>query len=44
MGTQMLRNVRHSLRVISSRRTDRLSPVARVCLANVNRANASNER
>jgi hypothetical protein len=44
MGTQMLLNVRHSLRVISSRRKDRLSPVARVCLANVNRANASSER
>ena len=44
MGTQTLRNVRYSLRVISSRRNDRLSPVARVCLANVNRANASNER
>jgi len=41
MGTQMLRDVRHSLRVISSRRDGALSSVARVCLANVNRANAS---
>ena len=44
MGTQMLRDVRHSLRVISSRRADPLSSVARICLANVNRANASNGR
>lgn len=44
MGTQMLRDVRQSLRVISSRRTDPLSAVARKCLANVNRANASNGR
>ena len=44
MGTQMLRDVRQSLRVISSRRTDPLSAVARNCLANVNRANASNGR
>jgi len=44
MATEMLRDVRHSLRVISSRRNDALSPVARVCLANVNRANASNQR
>ena len=44
MGTEMLRNVRHSLRVISSRRNDPLSSVARVCLADVNRANASNPR
>jgi len=44
MGTEMLRDVRHSLRVISSRRSDRLSSVARICLANVNRANASKQR
>jgi len=44
MGTQTLGNVRHSLRVILSRRNDALSPVARVCLANVNRANASGVR
>jgi len=44
MGTEMLRDVRHSLRVISSRRNDPLSSVARICLANVNRANASNGR
>jgi len=44
MEPQMLRSVRHSLRVISSRRTDSLSSVARICLANVNRANASNGR
>jgi hypothetical protein len=44
MGTEMLRDVRHSLRVISSRRNDALSSVARVCMANVNRANASNQR
>ena len=42
MAPEMLRDVRHSLRVISSRRDDALSSVARVCLANVNRANASN--
>src|SRR5262249_10189355 len=41
MGTEMLRDVRHSLRVTSSRSNDSLSPVARVCLVNVNRANAS---
>jgi hypothetical protein len=44
MGTTMLRNVRRSLRVISSRRNDLLSSVARVCLADVNRANAPNGR
>jgi hypothetical protein len=44
MGTQMLHDVRHSLRVISSRGADSLSSVARICLANVNRANASNGR
>jgi len=44
MGTKMLRDVRHSLRVISSRRSDPLSSVARTCLADVNRANASNQR
>jgi hypothetical protein len=44
MGTQMLRDVRHSLRVISSRRNDPLSSVARICLASVNRANASSGR
>ena len=44
METQMLRNVRRSLRVISSRREDPLSSVARTCLANVNRANASSGR
>jgi hypothetical protein len=44
MGTQMLRAVRHSLRVISSRRNDSLSSVARICLASVNRANASSGR
>jgi hypothetical protein len=44
METQMLRNVRRSLRVISSRRDDILSSVARTCLANVNRANASSGR
>jgi len=37
MGTEMLRDVRHSLRVISSRRTDPLSSIARICLASVNR-------
>jgi hypothetical protein len=41
MGTQMLRDVRHSLRVISSQRSDPLSSVARICLASVTRANAS---
>ena len=41
IGTEMLHDVRHSLRVISSRRDGALSSVARVCLANVNRANAS---
>lgn len=41
MGTEMLRHVRHSLRVISSRADDPLSSVATVCLANANRANAS---
>jgi hypothetical protein len=41
MGPEMLPDVRHSLRVISSRRNDGLSSVARVCLANVNRANTS---
>jgi hypothetical protein len=41
MGTETLRHVRHSLRVISSRRNDSLSSVARICLANVTRANAS---
>jgi len=44
MGSLMLRDVRHSLRVISSRRADPLSSVAGICLANVNRANASNGR
>ena len=44
LGTEMLRDVRHSLQVISSRRNDPLSSVARTCLANVNRANASNGR
>jgi hypothetical protein len=44
MGTQMLGDVRRSLRVISSRRTDPLSSVARTCFANVNRANVSNAR
>ena len=44
MGTEMLRDVRHSLRVISSRPNDALSAVARVCMANVNRANVSNQR
>ena len=44
MGTRELRDVRHSLRVISSQRNDPLSSVAHVCLANVNRANASNGR
>ena len=44
METQMLCDVRHSLRVISSRHADPLSSVARTCLANVNRANASNGR
>jgi hypothetical protein len=44
MGTEMLRDVRYSLRVITSRHNDTLSSVARVCLANVNRANASNAR
>jgi hypothetical protein len=43
MGTEMLRQVRHSLRVISSRRNDSLSSVARICLINVNRANALND-
>ena len=42
MGPEMLRSVRKSLRVISSRRNESLSPVARVCLASVNRANVSN--
>jgi len=41
MDTEMLRDVRHSLRVISAPRNDQLSSVARTCLANVNRANAS---
>jgi hypothetical protein len=41
MRPEMLRRVQHSLRVISSQRNNSLSPVARVCLANVNRANAS---
>ena len=40
MGTEMLRRVQHSLRVISSRPNDSLSTVARICLTNVNRANA----
>lgn len=44
MEPQMLFSVRHSLRVISSRRTDSLSSSARICLTNVNRANASNGR
>jgi hypothetical protein len=41
MEPAMLNSVRRSLRVISSRRNDQLSSVARVCWANVNRANAS---
>jgi len=41
MGTDMLDHVRRSLRVISSRRNDPLSSIARSCLANVNSANAS---
>ena len=40
MGPE-IRDVRHSLRAISSQRDDALSSVARICLANVNRANAS---
>jgi hypothetical protein len=44
MGTEMLRDVRNSLRVISSRSNHSLSSVARICLANVNRANASTQR
>jgi len=44
MGTQTLRDVRPSLRVISSRRYDPLASVARICLANINRANASDRR
>jgi hypothetical protein len=44
MGTTMLRDVRHSLAVISSQRNDQLSSVARICLANVTRANPSNGR
>ena len=44
MGPQMLFDVRHSLRVISSQRNDPLSYVARVCLTSVNRANSSSGR
>ena len=44
METQMLSNVRRSLRVISYQREDPLSSVARTCLANINRANASSGR
>jgi hypothetical protein len=40
MEPAMLIDVRRSLRVISSRRNDSLAPVARTCLADVNRANA----
>jgi hypothetical protein len=44
MGTDMLDHVRRSLRVIASRRNDPLSSIARPCLVNVNRANASTGR
>ena len=44
MEPTMLSHVRRSLRVISSRRNDALAPIARTCLANVNRANAPNGR
>lgn len=44
MSMEVLRDVRHSLQVISTRRNDRLSSVARTCLENVNRANASSGR
>jgi hypothetical protein len=40
MEPGMLNHVRHSLRVISSRRNESLASVARICLAELNRANA----
>jgi len=44
MSSDTLHDVRRSLRAISSRHGDRLSSVANVCLAEINRANASNGR
>jgi hypothetical protein len=44
MELAMLNRVRRSLRLISSRRNDSLAPVARTCLADVNRANAPERR
>jgi hypothetical protein len=44
MESAILNHVRHSLRVISSRPNDPLSVAARICLTQVNRANAPNGR
>jgi len=42
MGGDMLRDVRRNLRQIESQR-GRLGPVARICLREVNKANATNQ-
>jgi hypothetical protein len=44
MSKALLHDVRNSLRGISSQRGNRLSSVANICLAEINRANASSGR